>query len=139
MEFRERLHVFLACIDAFLNLSDLFELESLETLFKVIPLLLAQKHLMFTTYHSVVTNFQTRKLSPSWLKVRKMIYDLSLKRLSAFPNLKGIDISNNMLDEIPAEVFQLSDWRVSGNNIGCISLETIEEGFRPHSNFKDEL
>lgn len=68
-----------------------------------------------------------------------MICDLSLKRLSAFPNLKGIDISNNMLDEIPAEVFQLSDWRVSGNNISCISLETIEEGFRPHSNFKDEL
>ena len=62
-----------------------------------------------------------------------------LNVFSAFPNLKGIDISNNKLDEIPAEVFQLSDWRVSGNNISCISLETIEEGFRPHSNFKDEL
>ena len=70
MEFRERLHVFLARIDAFLNLSDLFELESLETLFKVIPLLLAQKHLMFTTYHSVVTNFQTRKLLLNWSKVK---------------------------------------------------------------------
>ena len=64
---------------------------------------------------------------------------MNLNDFSAFPNLKGIDISNNKLDEIPAEVFQLSDWRVSGNNISCISLETIEEGFRPHSNFKDEL
>merc|ERR1712113_531075 len=61
------------------------------------------------------------------------------KLVKAFPNLKGIDISNNMLNEIPAEVFQLSDWRVSGNAVSCISLETIEEGFRPNSNFKDEL
>jgi len=74
------------------------------------------------------------------LRGNKLPNDREIAQLvKAFPNLKGIDVSNNQLNNIPPEVFALSDWRVSGNNVGCISLSTIEEGFRPNSNFKDEL
>merc|ERR1739838_163365 len=66
------------------------------------------------------------------LRGNKLPDDREIAQLvKAFPNLKGIDVSNNKLNNIPPEVFALSDCRVSGNNVGCISLSTIEQGFRP--------
>merc|ERR1712174_161476 len=62
------------------------------------------------------------------LRGNKLPDDREIAQLvKAFPNLKGIDVSNNKLSNIPPEVFALSDWRVSGNNVGCISLSTIEQ------------